>query len=209
VIITTKRTILGRRNGSRGPRDQYRAGSAEIADTIARKLASMTTSSPVPHDKRPLSAEKCVEIEYLRGKMHRLNPMPLPPPALFFPPFSSSSSEVSDDDEPDTEDEEDSVDSVSAALISQRANPHHSDNTYPDNEELSSNDEEDEDDMENDLDTDGDDANFPRGRPADPRREISGSTRATAGKRVDAMHTGSSAATAGGAESGYNSSMEE
>ncbi|KAH8880374.1 hypothetical protein GQ53DRAFT_543818 [Thozetella sp. PMI_491] len=197
VVVTTRRTILGTKAR------RFRVRSEDTTDAIAGRLASMSTSSPVP----PRAfAEMCVEIEYLSGRLKRFRPVPLPPPALFFPPFSTDSSSgspgdglASDMDDPSGET------SVSQALISQRANPHQSDNTYPDDEELSSNDEEDE--------VDEDDGRYPappgniplhRGqqRPGVPHRVVSGSTGAI-------VETGSSAATAGGAESGYTSSMEE
>lgn len=206
VVVTTRRPIakleMSRQN--RG----FRARSEDVTDSIAGRLASMTTSSPAPFQKY---GEPAIEIEYLSGKMRRFKPIELPPPAVFIPPFSTDS-DTDGDDLLGSDEEDESEGLSSEGLISQRANPHHSDNTYPGGADSSSNDEEHEVDADNEAGElalrSGFSVGFGRRRLNSGRRVTSGSTAVT-GRRPDVPHTGSSAATAGGAESGYNSSMED
>lgn len=176
-----------------------RSRSEDIAEAIASRLAGLSTSSPAPlRDHK----ESSVEMTYISGRMIRMNPVPLPPPAMFIPPFSSSSeADTYYDEELDSGDEEDEdVDYSSEEIMSQLANPHQSDNksdnTYPEDQDLSSNDEEDEA-------GDGEDVNMALNVPGAAKR-------ASGGKTPDTRNTGSSVATAGGGdESGYSSSVED
>jgi hypothetical protein len=149
-----------------------------------------------------------IEVEYLSGKIRRLKPMPLPPPATFFPPFSTDSSTSGDDDLLESDDEMASDDDLtSEALISQRANPYNSDDVNPGDRSLSSSNEHEEVDSGNAAKpTTGATRNL-RDKFKAPDRVASGST--GVGKQTDLVNPGSSVATAGGAESGYSSSMED
>ena len=69
-------------------------------------------------------------MTYLSGRLRRLDPVPLPPPAMFIPPFSSdSSSELYDDelstlsDESDAEEDDEEVGASSESLMSKLGNP--------------------------------------------------------------------------------------
>ncbi|KAI1504110.1 frequency clock protein [Biscogniauxia marginata] len=178
---------------------QETTDSTTATDTIIGRLASMTTASPsplyVPNAKVP-----SIEVEYLTGKIRHLPPVPLPPPAFYFP--SGDDSDMDDDDDDDIfDDDSDS----SQSLMSRRAIP---EDDPSDNADLSGNDEEDEH-------SDG-------GRGYDASGSISPDKMedirgvgdlglGVRGGRVSAlskMTTGSSVATAGGAASGYNSSIE-
>jgi hypothetical protein len=192
VVVTTRHKcgVAGRgRRNSRPPLQRLR--SDESAVSISHRLAALTAGSPTS-DTSSDSSDPHISIEYLSGKVKRLNPMPLPPPARFFPPFSSDS---------DSDDSSDyGVDSGDASgeflatsteeVLSRRANPHQSDNTYPDGKDLSSGDEEDEH---------GDDEGAGVMAPPPPPLR----------KGVGREGSGSSLATAGGLESGYSSSREE
>ncbi|KAI0599756.1 frequency clock protein [Biscogniauxia sp. FL1348] len=171
---------------------------ATTTDAIVGKLAKMTTASPVPTYVATVKVPS-VKIEYLTCRLRRLPPVPLPPPAFYFP--SGDDSDFEDDDE-SFDDDSDS----SQSLMSRRAIL---EDDPSDNADLSGNDEEDEhsdggrgydasgsispDKMEDMLDVD----DFGLGGGRGDR--ISGLSKLT---------TGSSVATAGGAASGYNSSME-
>jgi len=211
VVVTTKRT-----------RDDYIHPTTnpftaeEVTDNIVYRLASMSTSSPGPMvsitSKTPMPV---VEIEYVSGRIKRLTPVRLPPPAIFFPPFSSDSSMDSDDEysEEPLDDE-----SMSGEVTSRRANHHHSDD-YPDGVDLTSGDEDGED-PDNEPDTHGmyDDEDSINGKrlPA-LRRQSSAEAAAGTSARgrsksasADPMGRtgGSSAATAGGPGSVAASSGE-
>ena len=131
-------------------------------------------------------------------KIWRLRPMPLPPAAMFFNPFSSYTD--SDCSEEETDDEDDDVPqhhADSAPSLSQRANPH-----------LSSSSGEDEGSVEGvrknvaKLVSRDDSSDVVRLHP--PTIPSTGT-----GKRPELLHEGSSVATAGGAESGYGGSTED
>ncbi|KAH8903266.1 hypothetical protein BR93DRAFT_947329 [Coniochaeta sp. PMI_546] len=105
-----------------------RGGSEEILEAIAGRLASMSTSSPAPSQR---SSETPVQMTYLSGRLRRLDPEPLPPPAMYIPPFSSDSSSGVYDDELDSDAEESDVEDSSEGLNSKMGNPRRSDNSLP------------------------------------------------------------------------------
>ena len=139
VVVTTKRPKYGfHTTGHHGPR----AKSEEATDGIINRLATMTTSSPLPLASRATSRSGTppIEIEYVSGRIKRLAPVPLPPPAIFYPPFSTDAS--GDEDEGFGSEDEDDLES-SEGFVSRRANQHQSDD-YPDGVDLSSGDEDGE-----------------------------------------------------------------
>jgi hypothetical protein len=112
----------------------------EMTDSIISRLALISTSFPAPMGSSSRSSTPAVEIEYISGRIKRLDPRPLPPAATFVPPFSSDSSLGSSDDL--GSDADVSPMESSEELMSRRANPHNSDNTYPDDADITSADEE-------------------------------------------------------------------
>ncbi|TFB07608.1 Frequency clock protein [Trichoderma ghanense] len=140
VVVTTRRSKLD------AYESQRRKLSEETTESIISRLATMSTSSPRPVVRRLLMRDEPprLQIEYLSGRIRRLEPVPLPPPAIFFPPFSPDSWSE-DESGSDGDDELNS----SEVLLSRRANPHRSDG-YPDGVDLSSADEDGED-LEDDL----------------------------------------------------------
>lgn len=207
MFVTTRRVVrpILQRHLSRS------TTSEDTADIIAERLASIRTSSPLPPRSRSLTVAP-MQIEYVSGEFRRLNPASLPPPAIFYPPFSTDSSWDDGDDlaSDDEEVEEVEEDSFSEGQISRRANPHFSDNnTYMRKDDLVF-------DTETDVRMDSDDNRMSDSglnmRSVTPRTAVDGDDSplaAAIGKDVDMLHTGSSVATAGGAESGYSSSMED
>lgn len=217
VMVTTRRSKLDAHIGKRGM-DQ-RKSSEETTDNIINRLATMSTSSPRPSIHRLLmkSDSPKIKIEYLSGRIRRLEPVPLPPPAIFFPPFSTDSWSE-DGSGSDGDDEFNS----SEEFMSRRANPHQSDG-YPDGVDLSGGDEDGE---EPDEDVDmsrieervsGVDAIPQQGLGRAPH-ESQGSTEAVPGiirgrsnsaSAEVVLRGGSSVATAGGVESDYFSSSDK
>ncbi|KAK1753091.1 putative frequency clock protein [Echria macrotheca] len=198
VIVTTRRPIGTARGDLRQTR---RSTSVESAEAVIHRLATMSTSSPHP-TPGTTAVESQIEIGYLTAKFKRLRPVQLPPPAIFFPPFSTDSDDDSDDDlldsDEEVESEEDSE--TSEALISLRANPHLSDNTDADHDQLMSDANEDEMPVRANMQSEKNALNKPLRTVMVP---------GTGAGRPELLQTGSSVATAGGAESGYSSSMEE
>lgn len=221
VVVTTKRSRDAALSKSFGL--DLRRKSEAATETIINRLASMSTSSPLPLTQPSRQGSPAVEIEYVSGRIKRLGPVPLPPPAIFVPPFSSDCSSDGDD-EFGSEDDGDDLELLEE-LMSRQVNPHQSDG-YPDGVDLSSGDEdgedpEDEPDTHNmyndkmDLDRKRD---VLRPRADAMRRSISSAEAAPGSVRrpsksesADVMlpNGGSSAATAGGVGSDYSSSNEE
>ncbi|KAJ6786479.1 hypothetical protein PWT90_06517 [Aphanocladium album] len=141
VVVTTKRP----KEDAPGAVTKYdQGGWAEATDNIIARLAVMSTSSPAPQQSRfpSRSSTPGVEIEYTSGRIKRLAPVPLPPPVIFFPPFSSEDSydyEDMSDSEPQTQ----SIPMISEGLASRRGLEQSDD--YPDGVDLSSGDEEGDD----------------------------------------------------------------
>ncbi|KAI1159473.1 frequency clock protein [Nemania serpens] len=169
--------------------------SQNTADSIARTLARMSTKSPAP---RPHSTRKAltVKIGYITAKFHRLPPVPVPPPAFYHTPSDSDSDEYGT-----CLDDDDSV-SSERSILSKR--PMLEGSADSDHRDLSGNDEEDE--------------NSDDGSNLDPSTSISKSLSDLSRIRhgdgssmlpLSKSRSGSSAATAGGAGSGYYSSMED
>nr|Q01115.1 RecName: Full=Frequency clock protein [Leptosphaeria australiensis]AAB96844.1 frequency clock protein [Leptosphaeria australiensis] len=216
VVVTTKRPH-GMEPGEKTPA-LGRTKSDETTrttDSIVNLLASMSTSGNenMPAGRPVLHKTGNIEIEYLSGRIKRLNPVPLPPPAIFFPPFSSTSSYNSELDLGSDADDDES----SEEFMSRRANPHQSDNEYPDDVDITSGDEVGEEpddelaptDDDEEMESAGDEGGASRGRAAGPRSaRPSLPSGKSAGHRA-VRRTGSLAATAGGEESGYSSSAEE
>ena len=210
VVVTTNRP-----KGEIGPSvaTGQKSRAEETTDSIIGRLASMRTSSPAPLASTATSKTQLpvVEIEYTSGRIKRLAPVRLPPPAIFFPPFSSDcSSSEGDMFGSEGDDELGSSDESS----SRQANLHCSDG-YPDGVDLSSGDEDGED-PDDEPDTRGmyDDEGFGRPRLTERRRQSSaeaaaGTSARDRSKSASAEPTGrtdrSSAATAGGAVSGDSS----
>ncbi|KAK4445023.1 frequency clock protein [Podospora aff. communis PSN243] len=194
VIYVTTCRIFGGANSDSQSRGR-RSRSVESAEAVIARLASMSTSSPRPAPSSS-SGNSGVEIRYLNGIRKVLRPSPLPPPATFFPPFSTDSESESDGDEYSEDDELSGVDVMSEGLISQRANPHLSE------PHLSETSDSREDESDGDVVA----GNRP---PKDHGSRKPGLPSMGPAVEKRPQNTGSSVATAGGAESGYSSSVEE
>lgn len=216
VFVTTRRPTDGYDSRSRS-----RLQSEDATDGMIARLAVMSTSSPrAAHTPLPDDAASLAQIEYISGRIKRLAPVPLPPPAMFIPPFSSDASSGAVDYFDDEDEDEGFVSSTSDEFMSRQANPHHSDG-YPDGVDLSSGDEDGsapEDDTGEGM-YDEDRVDMMRRVNAPPRDErlSLGSAVAAPGsaRRSKSMSLepaiiggGSSAATAGKAESDDSSGSD-
>lgn len=213
VVVTTKRAKDDEGRG-RVHRARSKDANAEITDSIVSRLASMSTSSQGPVASLSSGIRMpVVEIEYVSGRIKRLTPVRLPPPAMFFPPFSSDSSIDYDEysEDPMDESEPDGVARPTTHFV-------HSDD-YPDGVDLTSGDEdgedpEDETDMKMYAAEDGTQSKrmpvMRRQSSAEAAAGTSARGRSKSNSAEMTTHvTGSSAATAGGHESNLDSSEEE
>ncbi|KAK7423170.1 hypothetical protein QQZ08_009166 [Neonectria magnoliae] len=137
VVVTTKRS-----KDEALPQNlpHHRPESDATADGIIRRLSTLSTFSPNPLPLRTeINNQLPLKIEYISGGIKRLAPVSLPPPAMFVPPFSADDSTTEDLNGSDDIDTDSSV-----GVMSQRVNPHRS-NDYPDGVDLTSGDEDGED----------------------------------------------------------------
>lgn len=197
VLVVTRHPI-----NARHPARSARLSSEDLTGALANRIAGMTTSSPSTPG-RVTDITPLVQIQVLQERYKSLKPLPLPPPAIFYPPFTETTESEDSGFEDDYEEEEDGSDVImddSAEAISQRANPHQSDNEFA---PLGS------------IDSDGEEFDFdaPKASPkvsfAPIRRLSRTSSQRPAGNfKGTEMHPDSSGATAGEA-SGYSSGREE
>jgi hypothetical protein len=112
VLPSTSESQIGRLNKS--------------TEGIIHRLATISTSCPDLVSLKTKSSEEPppVEVEYQSRRIKRLAPVPLPSPAIFFPPFSGENSTADEDDDAST----DIANTASSEKhVSRRANSYHSD----------------------------------------------------------------------------------
>lgn len=197
MTVTTKRP----KDDARADRSTSEALAEAKGKSALEKLASKAPYSAAQKHPRPSPP---LDIEYVSGRIKRLRPATLPPPAVFLPPFSSDESSGWDDDDAESESESEGLSSRNEGSSSRRVNPHHSDHSLrvSDGDETSGSVEDDEASVahQGSVEDEGSRKMAKSGRSG----RLSGS-----GRGGRAARRGSLAATAGGASSGYNSSMEE
>lgn len=91
VIVTTKRSNLDAQCGHEG--SDQRTLSKEVTHTFINRLATMLTSSSRPFFGQASlqGGTSRIEIQYISDHVKRLQPVPLPLPITFYPPFSANS----------------------------------------------------------------------------------------------------------------------
>ncbi|KAK1829397.1 putative frequency clock protein [Podospora conica] len=198
IVVATKRPIISSSMGP--PTLPPRPGPKDSIRTVLDQLRLARTASP---NRLPavVGSGQAIEIEEMDVKIWRLRPMPLPPAAMFFHSVSSDTeSEFSEDESDDDDDLVPRHHAMLASTLSKRVNA-----PLP-----SSSDDEDEGSIEEvrqsvaKLVSRDDSMSSDVVRLLPPTIPSAGT-----GKRSELVHEGSSVATAGGAESGYSSSMEE
>ncbi|KAK5625293.1 hypothetical protein RRF57_001009 [Xylaria bambusicola] len=168
--------------------------SQGTADSIASKMATISTASPMAKHNSTRRSLK-IKIEYVTSKTHGLPPVPLPPPNFF---FHSGDSEESEDYGASLED--DISVSSERSVLSKR--PMLEGSPGSENRDLSGNDEED------DFSETSPGLDFGKRKRSKRASRMSG-VGSGGVPSLSRVPTGSSAATAGGAGSGYYSSMED
>lgn len=110
------------------------SGSSPSGDTfsmasLAHRVAALKKqTAPVSAAVAMKNKAPSVIINYVSAIYQQREPVKLPRPAMFYPPFSSTSESEEDEDMLDSEgvEEEDDTFLASSSVISRRANPHHS-----------------------------------------------------------------------------------
>lgn len=190
ILVVTRHPLGMRFSGRPGV---FRLKSDDTTDSIASRIAGLSTDSPRPAG-HPFSGAQ-IQIEIIQERYKGLKPLPLPPPAIFYPPFTETteSDDSGFEDGYVDEDDESDIDMKSDEGISKRAN-RESENCVGDM--CSAEDEEEVASDEIDQ------------RPIVSFAPNSQRAPSSLSKLVD-RHPDSSGATAGGEASGYSSSREE
>ncbi|KAF5711446.1 hypothetical protein FMUND_8962 [Fusarium mundagurra] len=98
VVVDTKRPKKDILPWASKP--QTRRPNESIEGTIHQRAATLTSCPiPVSSETKVTEESPSIEIEYLSGRIRRLTPVPLPAPAMFFPPFSVDNSTSDEDDD--------------------------------------------------------------------------------------------------------------
>ncbi|KAK1986474.1 frequency clock protein [Colletotrichum cereale] len=213
VVATTRRSKINATPSS--PSTLKRNDVGKLVDRIKSPLGA---SSQVGLFKPKSKSHLPVTIEYTSRSVEKLNPTPLPPPGMFFS-FDSDTSDTSSEDTSEIEAEP----MAFVGSFENQVHPTTIEDQYPDDADMSSGDEEDVEPDDGDEpaaqmdDESSEEFDIPI-IPGAVHRASSSSAVAAAGtarshsKSLSAdlpIASGSSVATAGGAESGYSSSREE
>lgn len=127
VLVVTRHPIL---NSYQGRSGLLRLRSDETTDSIAKRIAALTTDSPRPTPARHMECSPRVQFQVVEERYKTLKPLPLPPPAIFYPPFTETTESDDsgfEDDYVEAEDESDVLMDHYDDANSQLANPHQSD----------------------------------------------------------------------------------
>ncbi|TLS24489.1 hypothetical protein PpBr36_08235 [Pyricularia pennisetigena] len=234
-VITHRRRDQQKNDGER-PKP-FRERSDSTTASVLERIKSLKASSPRPIRTVQQPQARANMIEYKAVRLNRLDPVALPPAASFVPPFSTSSSD-SGVDESDVLESEEGRDAEPCGPFSfippstgrpsffrTESNSLYPDSAYPEGQDLSQSDEEDEADSDDagilQIGGNGSSKNKP-GKNVSVNRQQGLDMHLRSGlvrrpqtdlnngpsKQPDAR-TQSSVATAGRAESGYNSSLED
>ncbi|KAF3763801.1 frequency like sequence [Cryphonectria parasitica EP155] len=129
VLVVTRHPILA---GYQGRPGAVRLQSNETTDSIANQIAGLSTGSPRTPGHVSERTPR-VQVQVLQERYKELKPLPLPPPAIFYPPFTETTESDDSGFEDDYVEDDDNSDVImddSGDAISQRANPHQSEADY-------------------------------------------------------------------------------
>lgn len=203
ILVVTRHPILA----SCKPGDTEPL-SEETTEAILTRIANLTTESPRASGGASQAAAR-IQCQVLQQRYKALKPLPLPPPAIFYPPFtdttdSEEDSGFEDDYEDGCADNLDDIMGESDEAMSQWANPYQSDNDFARMADLNSDDGDERDfGTANKLMAPKVIFTSARRMSKDHHRRMSGVF-----SNGMEMHPDSSAATAGEA-SGYSSERDE
>lgn len=196
AVLVITRHPLGVRVTSRP--GVLRLRSDETTDSIASRIAGLSTQSPRP--TRPaLFGPPHIQLQIIQERYKTLKPLPLPPPAIFYPPFTETTESDDFGFEDDYGDDDDTsgidMDNINEGIS--KCATRESDNEIIRMGGMDSDEEDDE------LASDE-----PIQRPSVSFAPLSQRVAGSISKLVE-RHPDSSGATAGGEASGYSSSREE
>lgn len=196
ILVVTQQPI---NSSGRAQRHLVRFGSDESADSIKSRITTLTSTSAPPSRRRPKQPSR-IPVQVVAQRYKGLKPLPLPPPAMFYPPFTETteSEDSGFEDGSDGEDDDSDVNMNRFEAISQRVNPKQSDQDF-----LTRGAPDSDDDDVHSLGV--------KIAPKASFRKMSHGSSRPGRSLIPGMdvHPDSSGATAGGEASGYSSSEEE
>lgn len=194
AVLVVTRHPLGMRYRSRP--GVFRLRSDDTTDSIANQIAGLSTESPLPAG--PCSPKPAhFQIQMIQQRYKELKPLPLPPPAIFYPPFTETTESDDSGFEDDyMEDDDSDIVMDSDEGISKRANRESENELAP----VGFESDEEEDEFASDE---------PDQRPSVSFAPMTQRAASSSMSRLVDKHPDSSGATAGGEASGYSSSREE
>lgn len=146
ILVLTRHPIHATRRGR-----PTRLSSEDLTGALVNRIAGLSTDSPCTPSRNACDSPM-VQFQVLQQRYKGLKPLPLPPPAIFYPPFTETTESDDSGFEDDYADEDDDSDVIvddSDEAISQRANPHQSDNDFARDGNLGSDEGDDDFDMSN------------------------------------------------------------
>ncbi|KUI61682.1 Frequency clock protein [Cytospora mali] len=119
VVVVTRHPINCLTRGRPG---MIRLRSDETTASVASRIAALTTNSPGT-PTQALNRACNVEFETIAKRYKKLNPLPLPPPAMFYPPFTDTTESEGSGFEDDYSGEESDGILDDSESLSPRGNP--------------------------------------------------------------------------------------
>lgn len=198
ILVVTQQPI---NSSGRARRHLVRLGADETAESISSRIASLADTSSQPSRQRRNHPSR-VPVQVVAQRYKGLKPLPLPPPAMFYPPFTETteSEDSGFEDGSDDEDNDSDVNMGGFEAISQRVNPKQSDQDFLTREAPGSGDNDDVHSLDAKV--------APKASFRPGARKMSHGSRRSLLQGMD-VHPDSSGATAGGEASGYSSSEED
>lgn len=199
ILVVTQQPI---NSSGRARRHLVRFGANETAESISSRIASLADTSSSHPSRQRRNHPSRIPVQVVAQRYKGLKPLPLPPPAMFYPPFTETTeSEDSGFEDGSAEEDDDSdVNMRGFEAISQRVNPKQSDQDFLTREAPGS----DGDDDIHSLDAKA----APKASFRPGVRKMSHGSRRSLIQGMD-VPPDSSGATAGGEASGYSSSEED
>lgn len=200
ILVVTQQPI---NSSGRNKHHLVRLGSVETVESISSRIASLAGTLPHP-SRRPPKHPSNVQAQVVAQRYKALKPLPLPPPAMFYPPFTETteSEDSGFEDGSADEDDDSDVNVGGFGAISQRVNPKQSDQDFFASGAPGSDDD----------DVHSMDVKVAPKTPFGPGvRKLSRGSSRPGRSLIQGMdlHPDSSGATAGGEASGYSSSEED
>ncbi|ROV95600.1 hypothetical protein VSDG_05377 [Cytospora chrysosperma] len=122
VVVVTRHPLNCQPTGRPG---MIRSGSDETTGSVASRIATLTTTSPRTPNPQSTDCPSNIQVQTIAKRYKPLKPMALPPPAMFYPPFTDTTESEGSEVDEGYSDEDDSESKLNdSASVSPLAIPH-------------------------------------------------------------------------------------